>query len=95
MDVLEDPKKRQILTIFLLILFIGTNLYIIYVASQYYPYEQYWSGECVKRVAIVDSWCRIHAWDIDTSLNATWKDRLHEWMNASSANMSNSSWVLG
>jgi hypothetical protein len=95
MDFLEDLKKRQIITIILLIFFIGMDAYIIYVASQYYPYEQYWMGECAKRVDIVDSWCRIHAWDIDPSLNHTWKDRLREWMNTDTANLSNSSWVMG
>jgi len=74
---LNDIHFRQKLILVLLVVFIALDVWILFEAWSYLPYETFWRGECAQRVETVSSWCLI--WKYDLMENQSMQAQAMKW----------------
>lgn len=83
---LSDIEFRQKLILVLLWVFIALDVWVLFEAWSYIPYETFWRGECAQRVETVSSWCLV--WKYDVMENKSFQAKVERLANADRINWS-------
>ena len=74
---LNDIHFRQKLILILVWVFIALDVWILFEAWSYMPYEKFWRSECAQRVETVNSWCLV--WKYDLMENESMEAQAMKW----------------